>query len=209
MDSFAALFGPEALYLSLLNLSPDCQKAIHEIEEALRCSSNPEVEISSLLSDTNWRPQLVGAVAAVLDGPKAVVAQALWRAFDGGSWVSPQLAVCAFYVDRDFSVQAKARIERGCPVSIGAPPRDLQEAVVRHVEAGPAGPQARSAKAMAALLYLCGLRQECESWLGVFEHDPSVRRLLEEDPDRGDEIAKGWKDELNRHGLPRQSQGQS
>jgi hypothetical protein len=200
---------PDPLYLRLLWLDAGCEKAIEEIERGLRPSFHPESEILLLLSGMEWRSHLVGAVAAMLYEPMPAVAQALWNAFDAKSWVSPQLAVGAFCVDLQFSEQARTRIERGFPVPTAAQPRPGIWQRLSGAKSKPVRWESNAdAKGTTALFYLCGLKQECQSWFGTLQQDPRVLRLVENDPDRGDEIARHWKSRLNELGLPRQYEGQ-
>lgn len=77
---------------------------------------------------------------------------ALWRAFDSGRWVSPQLAAIAFLVDEHFEAHARMRIEAGCPVN-----RERLEGldwIARHSAAGPGSFVSHSSKALSALVAL-------------------------------------------------------
>src|SRR5215217_7637161 len=78
----------------------------------------------------------------VLDGRQTLTPTALWRAVDAGSWVLPQLVVCAHIVDSDFPSQCRDRMRAGAPV---APVPDLSP-VERHSATGPGNARQRSAK---------------------------------------------------------------
>ena len=89
--------------------------ALQRIREILDANANLTPQIVALLDDYNWRPQLVGAVTMGLGVAGETSRDALWHAFDSGSWVSPRLAVIAFLVDENFEAQARMRMEAGCP----------------------------------------------------------------------------------------------
>ena len=198
MDSlpFTSVFVPYPHHLALLSCDgAKANEAINALSKALIESTDRDRDISALLHEADWRCHLVAAVALVISEPKPIskLVEVLWTVFDAGSWVSPQLAVCLEYIDSNFSVQAKARIESLCPVPTLPAASSREEAARRHVEQGPCGPIERSAKAIAALLYLGSLRPECEPWLSRCREDPSVQRLLTHDCDHGDMIAQQWK----------------
>ena len=68
-------------------------------------------EICALLSESNWRPNLVGGVVVLrAQRADAAVLDALWDAIDRPSWVSPQLAVAASVVDPKFADKARPRV---------------------------------------------------------------------------------------------------
>ena len=209
------------------------KQAVGEVKRLVTQSADPQTDICALLCDGDWRKHLIAAVALVVSehGKSTALISELWTAFDTGSWVSPQLAVCLDLLDRDFESRARRHIEDGCPV-VGRPweaiestpaqlggeepstgtiqtglsrlarwlrPRSrklepLGEAMARrHSQRGPAGVRERSAKALAALLYLSSLRAECQPWVSQCRADASIQRLLAIDRDRGDEIAMHWK----------------
>jgi hypothetical protein len=99
---------------------PSGKTSIDELSRALIQSADPEGEICALLSQANWRCHLVAGVALVTSGhkTKSQLVKALRGTLDAGSWAPPQLAVCLACIDPDFSLQAKARIESGCPVVV-------------------------------------------------------------------------------------------
>ena len=99
--SFAPLFGsgaqtPVRLYLELLSVMPDARHAVAAIREAGRQSGpHLDAEIVALLTELNWRPQLVGGVAVLVFGANDERLSALWAALGRPCWVSPQLAAVA------------------------------------------------------------------------------------------------------------------
>src|SRR5262245_58462764 len=65
----------------------------------------------------NWRPHFVASVAALLSRDRADHASVLWRTFDDGSWVAPQIAVVLYLSDRGFLHEAKRRVLCRCRVT--------------------------------------------------------------------------------------------
>ena len=100
-------------YLPLLNLcGGEVQVVLKRIDGAIDESTNPGRYIRRLLQDVNWRMHLVGAVAILLSrDEESLPVDDLWGAFDAGSWVAPQLAVTAFFSDKEFVQRARARVE--------------------------------------------------------------------------------------------------
>jgi len=120
---------------------------------------------------------------------------ALWRAFDGGSWVSPQLASIAFLVDRDFEQASRVRIEAGCPIN-----RNRLEGIdwiVRHSAAGPGSFADHSSKALSALVSLCQ-RLPDSSWLEPLLARDEIHQSIESDSDGGGQLATSWLDRFVR-----------
>jgi hypothetical protein len=135
---------------------PHGKTGVEEVSKALAESADPEGDICALLSEANWRCHLVASVALVISEyrTKPKVVEALWGALDAGSWVSPQIGVCLASIDPDFSLQAKVRIESGCPVVVRPSATSEGVAATRQVEQAPAGLIGRSANAIATLLKL-------------------------------------------------------
>lgn len=107
---FAAAFdGGEYLELLGLHSSVAAQNAITCVEIALQRGDSHRW-IAALLRDMNWRPNLVGAVALLLD-PTAADAGLLWEAIDRGSWVVPQIVIAAAIVDPRFRERIRARVD--------------------------------------------------------------------------------------------------
>jgi hypothetical protein len=185
---------PEHLpgYLPLLNLGGvPAVDAVRQLLQAIDASgANLRFSICALLSGYGgWRPQLVGAAAAVAVGPDADCIEALWDALDHSCWTSPQLAAAASRVDRSFLVNARSRLDRRCHV--GAPASMLARmspSTTRdRLAEGRADP-----KLMAAFVALYREQAPEESWLSALLERPDVAGLLSEDRDRGGEIALHW-----------------
>ena len=194
---FSAAFEPGELnvpgYLTLLHMDgSDCRVVIQRIRKALHANDAREF-IVKLLSDSNWRPHLVSAVAVMLSKDPGEFSSALWSAVDTGSWVAPQLIATLALTDPEFVANAKHHIELRCPVSVSVDLSPLK----RHSATGPAGIQHRSAKNLAALAALLGRIPASAAWLQSEIAHAEVTHLLEADRDSSGLIAQGWLDALS------------
>lgn len=182
-------------YLALLHLnSVDCVDAVRLVR---RCASEDvdRADELGLLGDLNWRPTLVAAVAACFLPPDARTASALWRRFDAGSWVVPQIAVVLSEMDPDFLTQARRRLEAHCPLD-DSELRALTMAE-RHSAAGPEGGVARCAKAASALEAVVSSLSPQPEWLAAVLAAPEHQALVSSDIDAGGRIALEWRRRLN------------
>lgn len=190
--SFSPIFEAGTLYLAFLHLhGSELPAAFAFVRNACASSVRPANEIKSLLEEVGWREHLVAA-AAILTNKDLVneVADDLWRTFDTGSWVSPQLAVVASLRDPQFAVKARVRIRSGCPQDTKS--LDALLPLERHVVEGPASTVERSAKSLSALVYLVGLSLEDKGWLTQELQRDETRCLLAQDADFGGRIAENW-----------------
>ena len=183
---------PVPLHLTLLNLGSGSEIAITILRRILEGDTELTPQVVALLADFNWRPHLVGAVAMGLGAANEMSRDALWRAFDSGSWVSPQLAAIAFLVDEDFEARSRLRIEAGCPINLDRL-RGL-DWVVRHSAAGPGNAASHSSKALSALAGLCQRLPETHVWLEPLLSREETQHSLKSDYDDGGLIATGWLD---------------
>lgn len=182
-------------YLALLRLnSVDCVDAVRLVR---RCASEDvdRADELGLLGDLNWRPTLVAAVAACFLPPDARIAAALWRRFDAGSWVVPQIAVVLSEMDPDFLTETQRRLEAHCPLD-DSELRALTMAK-RHSAAGPEGGAARSAKAASALEAVVSRLSVPPEWLAAVLASPEHQALVSSDMDAGGRIALEWSKRLN------------
>jgi hypothetical protein len=160
-------------YMSLLRLGH--RDGLDGVLEAISKSATPEADLVELLLAPDWRKQLAGAVGAVLR-PTARLVEAVWSAFDRGSWVSPQHVAVARVIDPEFQARARSRIDRWVH---GPPPGDT--------------------KSLAALVALArsepGLR---ESWAPGELDPPRFELLARFDRDRGDSIALLFHEQIRK-----------
>lgn len=175
LPSASALYNYDPIWL-LWCKEPYAKPSIEEVSKALLQSADPEGEICTLLSEADWRSHLIAGVALAISehGTKPKLVQALWSALDVGSWVSPQLAVCLECIDPDFSLQAKSRIESGCPLVARPSSTSAKAAPTQPVEQGPAGLISRCFRTIATLL-----KRQALPPLG----EEMARRHVEQGPD--------------------------
>jgi hypothetical protein len=190
--TFSPIFDRGTIYLGfLLFESNDLNEAVSFIRDACSKSKNPSSEIMSLLFENGWREHLLAAIAILTQkNLSPEICRELWRAFDQGSWVSPQLAVIAWLRDPNFGSNAQARIRNGCPQDTTN--IDLLPSIERHVAAGPTSNSQRSAKGLSALVYLIGLSEKAKGWLTKELKRDELARLLNQDEDFGGKIAEKW-----------------
>jgi len=189
---FHPLFGKFGGYLSLLNLhSDDSVEAVARIMRIVR-AGDVSADIDRLLRDANWRPHLVGGVAMIVAKDSAGPVSAAWRAVDCGSWVTPQLVACLAFADHSFPDEVRSRLTSQWRLADPEFDSDLE----RHVATGPGGPDARSAKAVASLVAVCGLHDELGEMAEAARADAAVQAALSQDIDRSDDILRGWRSRL-------------
>lgn len=192
---FAPVFETAPGYLALLGLrGADAPEAVARVRDCCQRTSDPFPDVCRLLTDTNWRPHLVAAVAAIVRGYHDEAVRLLWRRLDTGSWVTPQIGVALSLVDPDFLRSAHERLEARCPLDAS----DLQRmtALERHSAAGPAGGVERSAKAAQTLLHLVRRRASQAEWLTDLVAAADFQTLLREDIDGSDGITEGWHERI-------------
>jgi hypothetical protein len=206
--SFAPLFDTAPaqgvdipLYLALLNhpSSTYARVTMRAVADAVAVSPDSNREVISLFAEVNWRPHLVGAMALLLgakglDGVEGTVTPdtlaALWGAFDGASWVSPQLAVTALLCDPAFEEHARVRVEAGCPINTDR--LAGLDWVSRHSAAGPGSFAHHSSKALTALVTVCKRLSSAEPWLDRALADAAIQKIMEADLDRSDSLVNYW-----------------
>jgi hypothetical protein len=190
---FEPVFESAHGYLALLNLSSDATEAVEFVRNCCGKVSNPSSDICRLLTEVNWRPHLVAAVAVIVSGYNAEAVRLLWHRLDCGSWVTPQIAAALFLVDPDFPSKASARLEARCPVD--STELRSMSSIERHSATGPTGIVPRSAKTAAALLQLAAMDSPIPLWVQEMRASKDMQTLLAQDIDGSDEIAEQW---LNR-----------
>jgi hypothetical protein len=108
---------PRIDYLKLLHpRKAECREELDKVRKIVAETDEPAKQIAMLLDVRNWRPHIIGCVAALYVKDQAVVVEALWRAFDRASWASTQLAATLSLVDTDFVPHALQRLRCGVPV---------------------------------------------------------------------------------------------
>lgn len=170
-------------YLSFLNLVDveESQRQAAELLQTCRALGDRLDEMLEVwLSESNWRPHLVGVVALVLSGATPARVAMLWRAIDRYSWVAPQLVAAAALLDPEFATGARQRIEACQQTPL--PAASAKESWTS---------MAVEPKRLAALVALSGRSGE-PPWLQACLAHPSVAVRLGQDIDRGGEVALRW-----------------
>lgn len=168
-------------------LSATEAESVTEVRAAL--ADGGADQVLTMLRKPNWRPQLVGAVAVLVQGQASAEAvEALWHACDAGSWVSPQLAATLSLVDPAFLAEAKRRILARCQIGDDLARMPWHE---RHGAQGPGSVDEHSAKLLSALLVLVERAGESESVVG--QRRELGDRFVELDVDHGGAIAEEWR----------------
>lgn len=166
-------------YLSFLGMStPDVQPALTTLSDVLRTNADGRRYIEVMLQGRNWRPHLVASVAALLSPDRTTYSTALWRTFDRGSWVAPQLAVALYFTDPEFSREAKDRVVELCPVT-AAPDRSAIEGNVRP-------------RNVASLLRVASYLPSGANWVDSELKRAEIRALVRADCDSSGDIADWW-----------------
>lgn len=125
--SFAPAFDPGPLdsgaYLVLLNLSRRRSEAVLIVARCLDAAEDKRMQVANLLggsshwpmTNSDWRPHLVGCVALLAASPQERPLDALIEAARRPSWVSPQILATTALLDvPDWADQVEsAIIERG------------------------------------------------------------------------------------------------
>lgn len=185
----------EPVPLVLLSMrSMQVGPVIARIERALSVEGAiPAVE--AMLANPDWRTQLVGALALILDGGRRLSPTALWAAIDAGSWVTPQLVATGYLVDPAFPARVRERLEANCSVVV---PANLS-AVERHRATGPATAEQRSAKLLASLVRIGMLVPALTGWLRTAASRPELAALQAADRDKSGNIAENWLKSVQTH----------
>jgi len=183
---FIQLFGEDQLFGELLNLNDKnrSQYAIITIQNILNENSNLEPELHALIDSMNWRLHLVAGIALLLNAA-IDFSDRLWWAFDGGSWISPQLTVMLFFRDPHFSQNAKDRLSQRCPVKLFY--SELLEEnyyQIAHYH--------QSCRNLASLIGICEQIPSMNTYLAELKQADDVEPMLDYDHAKCGEIAEGW-----------------
>ncbi len=193
---FSPVFKSPHGYLALLHLSAEDSTDAVRLVRQCAVADTDRSAILGLLTDLNWRPTLVAAVAATFLPPDSRITNALWHRLDSGSWVVPQIAVALSAIDPNFQTQARRRLEVRCPLDyteLGA-----LTMLERHSAAGPAGGMQRSAKAAAALEKIVASTSSQPTWLAAIVASPEHQALVASDIDASGSIAQRWSERFTQ-----------
>ena len=180
-------------YLALLGLTDDAPTAIDIVARLAGKRGAPE-SFGALLTDPNWRPHVIAAVAARVHRYPDDSAM-LWNTADRGSWVVPQLVAAISMIDESFRESAIERLQDGCPMRTDEIDQ-LDDRLLLHSARGPGGAKHRSAKMASALLGLLRDAGPNNPALEAFDRDVALQELIAVDIDRGGDIATAWRTEF-------------
>lgn len=161
--------------------------------EVLARLAEISIELADLeqLLNEGWRDQVVAGVASLFHPDPKACLPLVWRAFDLGSWASPQLGVCAMLLDPEDPSEARRRLLLRCPVH--SQHLEGTDPMWRHVVHGSAALNSHSTKAMAALLETLARSPEGRNWLTSHLPFEDAYWALEVDFwDHGEAISRGW-----------------
>jgi hypothetical protein len=188
---FGVAFQPRgdstAYYLRLLNLGEGSADAAAAIQRAAE-RRGAERAFVRLLNDPNWRPHLVAVVAAHHVRYPSAVSQC-WRAFDRGSWVSPQIAAVLSLIDEEFPQHATERLVADCPLILD-PNDESDRHRIEHRATHPNSLDPQSAKNAAALHALMATDHPDHIPVGTYGE------LIERDRDNSGQRALDWRASL-------------
>ncbi|MEM7199790.1 MAG: hypothetical protein AAF628_05960 [Planctomycetota bacterium] len=151
-------------YLELLHLrGPGAAVVLRRILIALQ-HRDAEPCLRALFADANWRPHLVGGLAALARGAPDVCGS-IWQAV-GRSWAAPQLAVALFFLEPGLAAGLRAQFAGGL---VGSP------------------------KAIASLLEIAGWLPELREWRAQTLARQDVRAALSAGVDHAVALVSDWR----------------
>lgn len=110
-----------------------------------------------LLTDRNWRTQIIGVVGSFAFEYQEQVISKMWELFDQGNWISPQIAVSLFLQDKDFIEKAVVRIDMMCKTENETVMEPCKMIDIKTIPG--------SVKALISLLVLCRQVPSLEDWV--------------------------------------------
>lgn len=157
---------------------PELDERSMVFRRVLAAVEHPEADafILALFADLNWRPHLVAAIAALLK-PSDQVCAALWRAIDGGSWVTPQLAAAAYFLDPDLPANIRGRVG-----TFDAPRPPVRTS----------SGERRSAKLVTSLMALADRVPVLDDWRRQRLQGKEFRDILASEADKFAGLTLGW-----------------
>jgi hypothetical protein len=167
-------------YWSLLEMgSADAVAVLNAIGGIVGSTVDHRRYVNRMFEDRNWRGHLIAMAAVLVSAEAATYPAVLWRCFDRGSWVAPQLAASLYCSDPGFAQNAKPRIAARCPIidddgSFRGQTQDV------------------SAKNLASLLRVVAYLPGETSWAASQHRADDVHELLKADHDTAGEIVETW-----------------
>jgi hypothetical protein len=160
-------------------MGTDAAGVLTTIASVVRSRRDYSSYIHHMLAERNWPGHLVALAAVLLSREPAQHASNLWRTFDRGSWVAPQLAVALYWADPGFIREAKRRILGRCPI-------DDDDGFFR------GDTLSVSAKNLASVMQVVAVVPSETSWVASELLAQDVKELLRADQDDAGAIARSW-----------------
>jgi len=177
-------------HLKLMNTTaPEETLVVLRRIEGILQAGGYEDGLRSLLSDANWRPHLVGAVALLLMENPSPFVGGLWQAVRHGSWMSPQLVLVLSAVDPDFWTACDDRA--ACWFDIQRP-SGVMSAATAHSVRGPGNVSSRAGKELSALVAIAEEAPAGAAWLASVQGDPRYEATLAADIDKAGQLVRFW-----------------
>jgi hypothetical protein len=184
---YEKFYGMGHHYLALLNLGGDDDELTESIAtlSKLTVCDSWQVDTVRLLSDMNWRSHLAPVVSYLtIDGSNHEVDEAIWKAIQRGSWVSPQLVASLHIKHFDFSSRITSLFSTGVE-------REAGTMLELHVATGPGNDDSRLGKIVNSLSGL-GFNDWGEMSI------QKIEELKKKDFDNADQISQRWHNEIIR-----------
>jgi len=123
-----------------------------------------------LLSDRNWRTQIIGVVGSFAFRYQEQVISKMWELFDQDNWISPQIAASLFLQDKDFVEKAVVRIDMICKTKNKTVMESYKMVNIKTIP--------RSVKALISLLVLCRQVPSLEDWVNKKLISPEFKKII-------------------------------
>ncbi len=154
--------------IGLLNLTSN--EALCDVRKIIDIIKKGEIDtLILLLSDKNWRTQIIGVVGSFAIGLKEKVISKMWDLFDQGSWISPQIAVSLFLQDKDFFEKAVIRINSSYEIQNETVRESWKMSRIKTIS--------MPTKGLTSLLVLCKQVPSLEDWADQKLASPEFKEI--------------------------------
>ncbi len=154
--------------IGLLNLTSN--EALCDVIKIIDIVKKGDIDtLILLLSDNNWRTQIIGVVGSFAVGVKDKIISKMWNLFDQSSWISLQIAASLFLQDKDFIEKAVVRVNNLCDIE--------NETVREQWKLSSIETISRSKKGLTSLLVLCRQVPSLEDWADKKLMSPEFKKI--------------------------------
>jgi len=141
--------------IGLLNLNSN--EALCDVRKIIDIVNKGDIDtLILLLSDKNWRTQIIGVVGSFAVGVKDKVISKMWDLFAQSSWISPHIAASLFLQDKNFIEKAVVRVNNLCEIQNETVKEQWKRSSTERIS--------RSKKGLISLLVLCRQVPSLEDW---------------------------------------------